>query len=259
MNVKILIAGPCVGEHSKAWIVDQAALIDNQLLSLDNTCAYDWVFKCSFDKANRTGGGSYRGLGLETTLDALQSVKEIFGCRVTTDIHEVWQANEVASVVDIIQIPAMLSRQTDLIRAASRNTAIVNIKCMTSASVEEMGAATEKVSALNGMPWLTYRGTAFGDELVFDPSRLWRLGVHALAIADVTHSARNRSLKRSDVGEPFGARGSTLVNARVAAALDVAGLFIECHPEPSKALSDAETQIKTSHLAELLEGLQWSK
>lgn len=240
---KILIAGPCVGENSEQWIVDQAGAINDALAF---TTGYDWVFKCSFDKANRTDGESYRGLGLDITLRALVRVKELFGCRVTTDAHEVWQANELSPVVDIIQIPAMLSRQTDLIHAAARKGA-VNIKVGTNMTVEQAHAAADKAADINdGQVWLTYRGTAFGDEVVFDPWKLAEIGEEVDVIADVTHSTSTRP-------------GSQFLNARVAAAAGADGLFIECHENPSEAKSDRSTQLGISELGALLESLQWSK
>jgi len=244
---KLLIAGPCVGEESEQWIVDQAGAIHDALpWTASPQINYKWIFKCSFDKANRTERDSYRGLGLDTTLRALARVKALFGCEVTTDIHEVWQASEVKPVIDVIQIPAMLSRQTDLIRAAARKGQI-NIKVGTNMTVAQAGSAVNKIGQIESpKPWLTYRGTAFGDELVFEPSRLFLLGSFAPVIADVTHSASSR-------------RGNQLINARVAAALDVDGLFIECHPQPAIAKSDKATQLAIRNLRLLLEGLSWAK
>lgn len=249
---KILIAGPCVGEHSEQWIVDQAGAIAEQLQQLD--AEYDWVFKCSFDKANRTRGDAYRGLGLDVTLRALQRVKELFGCMVTTDIHEVHQAHELHGVVDVIQIPAMLSRQTDLIRAASHNARVVNIKCMTSASAEAMEEAAHKVDNATSQPWLTYRGTGYGSRVTFDLAHLLALlESDRPTLVDVTHIAK-------DFGSPhFAISELTSAAAFCAAALDIDGLFIECHPDPDAALSDSRTQVPTELLAHLLEGLPWQK
>lgn len=245
---KILIAGPCVGENSVQWLIDQAGAIHEALSEGPGIDTFDWIFKCSFDKANRTERYSYRGLGLDKTLEAFQRIKELYGCRVTTDVHEVWQTHEVKPVVDVIQIPAMLSRQTDIITSAARNALTVNIKLGTTMSVASAGAALRKVDfnyAENA--WVTYRGTAFGSELVFDPNRIWELGGYAsTVIADVTHSSVDWHNGR-------------LVNARVAAALDVDGLFIECHPDPENALSDGNTQHRIDNLAALLEGLTWAK
>lgn len=243
---KILIAGPCVHEESVQWLVDQAGAI------FDAACAagyghQNFIFKCSFDKANRTELVSYRGLGLDKTLEAFALIQKVYDIRVTTDIHEVWQAHEVAPVVDVIQIPAMLSRQTDLITAAARK-GVVNIKVGTNMTADQAEAALHKANVHNGgngATWLTYRGTAFGSELVFDPNRLWDLmGRTTLVLADVTHSAVN-------------AKHGRLVNARVAAALGIDGLFIECHPNPEKALSDSATQLAIRNLGPLLEGLTW--
>ncbi len=239
---KILIAGPCVSEQSTQWVVDQAGAIAEVLGPYRHL--YDWVFKTSFDKANRTEANSFRGLGMDKTLEAFVRIKKLYGCRVTTDIHEVHQAHEVAPVVDIIQIPAMLSRQTDLITAAARKGA-VNIKVGQSMNVVQALSARDKASKINdGETWLTYRGTAFGNELLFDPYRLAELTSAGTTIADVTHSS-------------IGRFGSQQVNARVAASLDVDGLFLECHPRPAVAQSDSATQIAIRFLPELLEDLTW--
>lgn len=240
---RLLICGPCVGEESVQWVVDQAGSIAVQLEGLG--IELEWVFKNSWDKANRTLGASYRGLGLDATLEALAQVKKEFGVRVTTDVHEVWQANELRSVVDVIQIPAMLSRQTDLITAAARNASVVNIKLGTTMSLQAAAAAEMKAKAAE--VWVTYRGTGFGDQLVFDPARLWQLGGYAASVvADVTHTTA-------------GAPGLTTAYARTAAALGVDGLFIEAHPNPEEALSDSATQFRIEGLGELLESLQWAE
>lgn len=234
---KILIAGPCAHEHSVDWLVEQAHAVREQTPS-------DWVliFKTSFDKANRTELRSFRGLGLEHTLKAFSEIKHRFGCLVTTDIHEAWQAKELAPIVDVIQIPALLSRQTDLLLAAANNAAVVNIKTATGMSPEKAGEAVNKVKSHGTQSWLTYRGTGYGFELVFNPRVLWKLGSHAPVIADITHPATQRT--------------DTLVYGKVAWALDVDGLFIECHPDPDNALSDAATQVRISNLRKLIEGVQ---
>lgn len=239
---RILIAGPCAHEHSVQWLVDQAGKISDQLF---NQTFYDWVFKCSFDKANRTIAGSYRGLGLDKTLEAFRQIKKEFGCQVTTDVHEVWQIAELGDTVDIIQIPAMLSRQTDLIEAAAETSATVNIKVGKDMGVKQAAHAVEKVTLMRSEPdvMLTYRGTAFGNELIFDPARLVELNQWAPVIADVTHSA---------------APGKQRINARVAATLDVDGIFLECHSDPPNAKSDAMYQITTSRLRDFLEGIEWA-
>lgn len=250
--MKILIVGPCVGENSEQWIVDQAGAICEQLEKVPGQ--FSWAFKCSFDKANRTRGDSYRGLGLDVTLRAFERVRALYGCRVTTDIHEAWQARELQGIVDIIQIPAMLCRQTDLLLAAGDNAAVVNIKCGASESVDAMLAAAEKASAET---ILTYRGTAFGDRLVFLPERLEELSsAHAgPVLLDVTHIARDER----DIPDWRPWNPMSMVAALCGAALDVDGLFLECHPNPSKALSDGRMQIKTEHLADFLGALQWAK
>jgi 2-dehydro-3-deoxyphosphooctonate aldolase (KDO 8-P synthase) len=245
--VKTIICGPCVGEYSRDWIVEQADAIAEQMPK-----HVQWVFKCSFDKSNRTRYESYRGLGLEQTLAAFEIIKKRSGntCSVTTDIHESWQAAEVAPVVDIIQIPAMLCRQLDLVRAASKLAPCVNIKCGTNVSAEKMGAVVRNARAFGARNvWLTYRGSSYGDRLVFDPMQLWRLAQYAPVIADITHSAQDGSGV-----ETLGDRTATYVYGLTAMAQDVDGLFIEAHENPEKAKSDAATQVKISQLGDLLRG-----
>lgn len=250
---KILIAGPCVSENSEQWIVDQAGAIVDQLAQLPGQ--FSWAFKCSFDKANRTKADSYRGLGLDVTLRAFERIRGLFGCRVTTDIHEVWQADKLNGIVDIIQIPAMLCRQTDLIVAAAEHAEVVNIKCGPAESTAAMIAATNKTIAAATM--LTYRGTAIGASLVFLPEKLEDLSSEhrGPVLLDVTHIARDeREIPDWRPWNPM-----SMVAALCGAALDVDGLFLECHPNPAKALSDGRTQIKTEHLADFLGALQWAK
>jgi 2-dehydro-3-deoxyphosphooctonate aldolase (KDO 8-P synthase) len=240
----ILIAGPCVGEQSEQWIVDNAGAIVEQIADhLDVSL----IFKCSFDKANRTSGGSYRGLGLEMTLRALDRVKSEFGIMVTTDIHEPYQAREVASVVDIIQIPAMLCRQTDLILAAATRENVVNIKCGTGASAEEMEEAAAKVDS---HAFLTYRGTAIANRVFFLPEQLLaqqEINHRRTVLLDVTHIARDATREPDDNWNPM-----SLIAAQCGLAMSVDGLFMECHPEPNRALSDRNTQIRTRSLATFL-------
>lgn len=245
--MRVGIFGPCVHEHSVQWLVEQAEAIREQIPP-----GWAFVFKTSFDKANRTRHDSFRGLGLDATLTAFDLIKRRMSCLVTTDIHEAWQAKELGPIVDVIQIPAALSRQTDLIVAAARTARCVNFKCGTNTSVDKMSAQVVKAYC-HGAPsaWLTYRGTAYGDQLVFDPMRLWNLSRHASVIADITHSAQ------AGAGiETKGTPSATLVYGRTAMALGcVDGLFAECHPEPSSALSDSATQIPIRNLGKLLQGV----
>lgn len=243
--MKTIIAGPCVHEHSVQWLVDQAHAIKEQIPP-----NWRWVFKCSFDKANRTRHDSFRGIGLDKTLEAFERIrKQIPGIKITTDIHEPWQAAYVAPIVDVIQIPAALSRQTDLIKSAACVAPIVNLKCGVSTSPDKMGQAAKKVRLVGSTPWLTYRGTAFGDELVMDPMRVWNLTGYGPVIVDITHLRQKPGGVDTD-----GERDGHLVYGRVAMSFDlVDGLFAECHPEPSKALSDASVQIPIRRLRQTLE------
>src|SRR3990167_5671567 len=245
--LKILIAGPCVGEHSENWIVEQAGAIAAQLQSPATSSRYLWIFKCSFDKANRTDAGSHRGLGLDVTLRAFERIKQMYGCPVTTDIHEVWQAHELRETVDVVQLPAMLCRQTDLIHAAGNNALnCINIKCGTGASADEMVRAADKS---NKPAWLTYRGTSIANRLFFLPEQVLNLqdAYSGEILVDVTHTARDEERNHN---MPW--CEMSMVAAKCAAAIDADGLFLECHPDPERALSDSNMQINIDNLYEFL-------
>lgn len=247
----VLIAGPCVIE-SEAHAVD----LGHAIAAVARGAGMPYVFKASFDKANRTSLTSFRGPGLEAGLRALDRVRREVGVPVLTDIHEPGQAAPVADVVDILQIPAFLCRQTDLLTAAARTGAVVNIKKGQFLSPADMQHPLNKVRA-SGNPnvLLTERGTTFGyGNLVVDMRsfpQLRALGVPV--VYDVTHS-----LQLPGAGDGY-TRGQaayieTLASAGVAAGVD--GVFLEVHEAPERARSDAENALRLDLLPALLARLQ---
>ncbi len=245
-----LIAGPCVIE-SDEHVLYMALSIQ----SIAKRLGIPLIFKASFDKANRTSVQSYRGPGLEKGLRALRAVKGVTGLPVITDIHEAWQAESVAKVCDVIQIPAFLSRQTDLLLAAGRSGAAVNIKKAQFASPHDVRHAIEKVrSTGNERIIVTERGSSFGyNNLVVDMRSLPILrGFGYPVVLDVTHGVQlpggqgNASGGQPQFIEP-------LARAGVGAGLD--GLFMEVHDNPAKALSDGPNAVPLEKLDALLERL----
>ncbi|OFW31872.1 MAG: 3-deoxy-8-phosphooctulonate synthase [Acidobacteria bacterium RIFCSPLOWO2_12_FULL_60_22] len=245
-----LIAGPCVIE-SEEHVLRMARAIQ----AVTRRLGVPLVFKSSFDKANRTSLHSYRGPGLEKGLQALRRVKEETGLPLLTDVHEVSQVEAVAQVCDVIQIPAFLSRQTDLLLAAGRTGKVVNIKKGQFVSPQEVRHAVEKVrSTGNERIVITERGSAFGyNNLVVDMRSLPILrGFGVPVVLDVTHSvqlpggAGNASGGQPEFIEP-------LARAGIGAGLD--GIFMEVHDNPAAALSDGPNALPLSQLEPLLERL----
>jgi 2-dehydro-3-deoxyphosphooctonate aldolase (KDO 8-P synthase) len=245
-----LIAGPCVIENEKLCLQVAAAL--------KKTCAalgIFYVFKASFDKANRTSAKSFRGMGLEAGLEILARVRARVGVPVLTDIHTETQAAVVGEVVDILQIPAFLCRQTDLIEAAALTGQIVNLKKGQFLSPAEMGQVAEKARRAGAKKiLLTERGTTFGyNNLVADMRSipiLKRFGCPV--IFDVTHSVQ---LPGGGGDKSSGQREFAPVLARAALAAGANGLFFETHPNPNRALSDGPNMIPLAEMPALLRGL----
>ena len=214
-------------------------------------------FKSSFDKANRTSA-SPRGVGMEEGLRILQEVKEQFGLPILTDVHESGQCAAVAEVADVLQIPAFLSRQTDLLQAAAQTGRIVNVKKGQFMAPWDMGGAIEKIeqvspgAAKEGRVWLTERGSSFGyGRLVVDMTALVEMRRFGCpVIFDATHSVQQPS---SQAGVTGGNREMVPYLMRAALAVGVDGLFIETHPEPEKAISDAANQVRLADMRTLLE------
>ena len=245
-----LIAGPCVIENEKLCLQVAAAL--------KKTCAafgIFYVFKASFDKANRTSAKSFRGIGMESGLEILAKVRARVGVPVLTDIHTEAQATVAGEVVDILQIPAFLCRQTDLIEAAALTGQIVNLKKGQFLSPAEMGQVVEKARQAGAEKILvTERGTTFGyNNLVADLRSipiLKRCGCPV--VFDATHSVQ---LPGGAGDKSSGQREFAPVLARAALAAGANGLFVETHPSPDRALSDGPNMIPLAEMAVLLRSL----
>lgn len=244
----VLIGGPCVIE-SPAHAVD----LGGAIAEVAGRCGVPYIFKASFDKANRTSVRSFRGPGLDTGLRVLADVKAALGAPVLTDIHETWQADPVASVADVLQIPAFLCRQTDLIVAAARTGRAVNVKKGQFLAPDDMRhAAAKAASAGNDRILLTERGASFGyHNLVVDMRAfpiLRRIGYPV--VFDVTHSLQ---LPGGGDGVTAGQAEfiDTLAPAGVAAGVD--GIFLEIHERPADAKSDAQNALALDRLEPLLD------
>lgn len=245
-----LIAGPCVIESEKVCLRVAAFL--------QKTCqklAIQYVFKASYDKANRSSSQSFRGPGLEAGLKTLAKVRTELGVPVLTDVHTEEQVAAAAAVVDILQIPAFLCRQTDLIQAAARTGKIVNIKKGQFLAPRDLEQVVKKVTDVGGTKILiTERGTTFGyNNLVADMRAIpimQRLGWPV--IFDATHSVQ---LPGGGGDKSGGQREFAPVLARCAVAAGADGLFIETHPTPDRALSDGPNMIPLAEMPKLLTGL----
>jgi 2-dehydro-3-deoxyphosphooctonate aldolase (KDO 8-P synthase) len=242
-----VIAGPCVIE-SAAMCIEIAAHLKSVCDQLGIAC----VFKASFDKANRSSNASFRGPGMKDGLAVLQRVKDEVGVPVLTDIHEPDQAAEAAKVVDILQVPAFLARQTDLLIACGKTGRTINIKKGQFMSPQEMSLAIDKVrSTGNDDILLTERGTFFGyNRLVNDFTGLAIMkSLGKPVVFDITHSTQQPAgLGNTSGGNP---QYSPLL-ARAAVAAGVDGLFLECHPDPKNAKSDAATVMDLTAVEPLL-------
>ncbi|QJA06932.1 3-deoxy-8-phosphooctulonate synthase [Thermosulfurimonas marina] len=246
----LLIAGPCVLES-----LELALEVASVLKEAAEKAGFFYVFKSSFDKANRTSLSSFRGPGLKQGLFWLSEVKQKVGVPVTTDIHEPWQAEQVAEVVDLLQIPAFLCRQTDLLLAAGRTGRPVNLKKGQFVSPWDMRYAVEKVRAGGSEKiLLTERGTTFGyRNLVVDMRSLVimrELGVPV--IFDATHSVQ---LPGGAEGASGGDRRFVFPLARAAMACGVDGIFMEVHPEPDRALCDGPNSLPLAEVPTILKTL----
>lgn len=245
------IAGPCVIESAE--LLDTVAA---KLVEINKKVGTDIIFKASFDKANRTSIRSFRGPGLDKGLQMLADVKAKYGLRLLTDIHESWQAKPAGEVVDVLQIPAFLCRQTDLLVAAAKTGAVVNIKKAQFLSGTDMRYPVEKAREAGAREvWLTERGNMFGyNNLVVDFRNIPdMLQITDTVIMDCTHS----------VQRPGGADGKTGGDRRFVPAMALAakafganGWFFEVHPDPDKGLSDAANMLELEKLEALVESLE---
>lgn len=241
-----LIAGPCAIESK-----ENALGIAKHLKAVTDKLGIPFTFKASFDKANRTSISSYRGPGLEKGLEILADIKEELGVKIATDIHESWQAEPVGKVADIVQIPAFLCRQTDLLVAAAKTGKIVNIKKAQFLAPWDMKNCLDKVKDINSNLMLCERGTSFGyNNLVVDMTGLVEMKNFGFpVIFDATHSVQKPGGKGNATG---GNREFVEPLAKAAIAVGVDGIFMETHPAPDNALSDGPNMVPLDYTEELL-------
>lgn len=243
----VVIAGPCMAESD-----DLCLGVAEACAAMCSRLGMGYIFKASYDKANRTSASSPRGPGLDEGLRMLSRVRDKIGVPICTDVHEVAQVPPVADVADMVQVPAFLCRQTDLLQACGRSGRCVNIKKGQFMAPWDMRHALEKVTSVgNHNVLLTERGASFGyNALVFDPCSLAIMrGFGYPVCIDVTHSVQAPAGAGSQSG---GRRDLAPVIARAAAAVGVDAVFIETHPRPESALSDAATMIPLDELEGLL-------
>ena len=242
-----LIAGPCVIESE-----ENVMLIAEKVKGIAERLDLDYYFKASFDKANRTSISSYRGPGIEEGLRILARVKEKYGLKIATDIHEPWQAEKAAEVCDIIQIPAFLCRQTDLLVAAAKTGKLINVKKAQFLAPWDMKNVIGKLEeAGNKNIMLCERGTTFGyNTLVVDMSGIAEMKKFGYPVVfDATHSVQKPGGKGNATG---GNREYVEPLAKAAVAAGADALFFEVHPEPDKALSDGPNMVKLDEFEDLL-------
>ncbi|MBP5219637.1 MAG: 3-deoxy-8-phosphooctulonate synthase [Bacteroidaceae bacterium] len=247
MSKQVFIAGPCVIESAECLDI-----VAQELVRINKKYGIDIIFKASFDKANRTSISSYRGPGLEKGLQMLADVKQKYGLRLLTDIHESHQAAPAAEVVDVLQIPAFLCRQTDLLVAAAKTGKTVNIKKAQFLSGLDMQFPVEKVRENgNDNIWLTERGNIYGyNNLVVDFRNIPDMKQFTpTVIMDCTHSVQRPGAAGGKTG---GNREFVPSMALAAKAFGANGFFFETHPDPEKALSDGPNMLYLNELEELI-------
>jgi len=255
----IVLTGPCVLEDR-----DTVMRIAEKLKPLSEDKRVDFYFKASFDKANRTSLSSFRGPGLDEGLKLFQEIKDQFGYRLVTDIHESYQAAPAAEVLDVLQIPAFLCRQTDLLVAAAKTNCTINIKkgqflapgsmkhpvakVLKTRDIDEVNYQNSKENNV----WLCERGNTFGyGALVVDMKNLIAMREYAPVIFDATHSAQVPS-----TGETTGGNSAIVPSlAKAAAAVGVDGFFFETHTDPSVALSDGPNMVQVDELYNVVNDL----
>ena len=246
----IFIAGPCVIESAE--VLDTVA---ERIVDINNRLGTEIIFKASFDKANRTSISSYRGVGIERGLQMLADVKSKWGLKLITDIHEAWQADIAGQVVDVLQIPAFLCRQTDLLVAAAKTGKIVNIKKAQFLSGVDMKYPYQKAveSGANEV-WLTERGNSFGyNNLVVDFRNIPdMLAIAPRVIMDCTHSVQRPGAAGGKTG---GNREYVPAMALAAKAFGATGYFFEVHPDPDNALSDGPNMLCLDNLENVIKTL----
>lgn len=246
----VFIAGPCVIESQE--LLDTVA---QELVRISRKLDCEIVFKASFDKANRTSIKSFRGPGLEKGLAMLDDIRSRYGLRVTTDIHESFQAEAAGQVCDILQIPAFLCRQTDLIVSAARTGKTVNIKKAQFLSANDMRYPVEKARDAGAQEiWLTERGTTFGyNNLVVDFRNIQdMLQIVPTVVMDCTHSVQRPGSGNGCTG---GDRRFVPMMAKAARAFGATGYFFEVHPDPDHAKSDGPNMLYLKDLESVIGGL----
>ena len=246
----LFIAGPCATESQA--LLDTVA---TALVAINKALGTDIIFKASFDKANRTSIHSFRGPGLEKGLQMLADVKAKYQLRITTDIHESWQAQPAGEVCDVLQIPAFLCRQTDLLVAAAKTGRVVNIQKAQFLSGRDMRYPVEKALDSGAKEvWLTERGNCFGyNNLVVDFRNIPDMKeIVPTVIMDCTHSVQRPS---AGDGKTVGDRKFVPAMALAAKAFGATGYFFEVHPDPDKGLSDAANMLELHKLRPLIEQL----
>lgn len=250
-NMFSLIAGPCVIESRS-----HTFYIAEKIKKITETLGIDYYFKASFDKANRTSISSYRGPGIEEGLKILKEVKQQYELKIATDIHEAWQAQIVAEVADIIQIPAFLCRQTDLLVAAALTNKVINIKKAQFLAPQDMINVVKKVeSAGNHNILLCERGTFFGyNKLVVDMTSIVEMGKLGYPVViDATHSIQRPGGNGNSTG---GNREYVEYIAKAGIVSGAEWLFMEVHPDPDNALSDGPNMVRLEELERMLQRIK---
>lgn len=250
MSIPKIIAGPCVIESAE--LLDEVA---RTIVDINQKLGTDIIFKASFDKANRTSLSSYRGVGIDRGLQMLADVRSKWGLKILTDIHEAWQAEPVGQVVDVLQIPAFLCRQTDLLVAAAHTGKCVNIKKAQFLSGVDMRYPYEKaVESGASEVWLTERGNIYGyNNLVVDFRNIAdMLGIAPTVIMDCTHSVQRPGAAGGKTG---GNREFVPAMALAAKAFGANGYFFEVHPTPDSAMSDGPNMLYLSDLERVVKSI----
>ena len=242
-----LLAGPCAIES-----YETCAEVVEELKEITDELGINYVFKSSFDKANRSSISSDRGSGMEAGLEVLRQIKENYHVPIVTDVHESYQCAPVAEVADVLQIPAFLSRQTDLLLAAAKTGRVVNIKKAQFMAPEDIQSAVNKVASQNEHILVTERGTMFGyHQLVVDMTSLIQMRqTNYPVIFDATHSVQIPSGYGNHSG---GNRDYVFPLLRAALSIGIDGIFAEVHPNPPKAISDQDSQLYLSKARPILE------
>ncbi len=248
MKNLMLIAGPCVIESE-----ENVMLIASEMKAIAERLGLDYYFKASFDKANRTSIHSYRGPGIDEGVEILKKVKERYSLKIATDIHEPWQAEKVAEVADIIQIPAFLCRQTDLLVAAAKTGKIINVKKAQFLAPWDMKNVVKKLEESGADTiMLCERGTTFGyNTLVVDMTGIVEMKKFGYPVVmDATHSVQSPGGKGTETG---GNRNNVEPLAKAAIAAGADALFFEVHPDPDNALSDGPNMVNLKEFEALME------